>query len=266
MYFGSGLSSSFDEARVSSYILRASRCAPARALPWSGCAAWIAKCMTCRRFCGSRRRSRRPARPKFAAAKALKPMSSADCPAARAAVAECTVTLSWRMAGHNPAPPRHGAAVVLQLEQIVRRRCQGCCAVAGLIQTALSQVILVFGFGHSCSQALFEKAPSQIVGSGRNVDFDALGPLAVRAAPELSPSPCRRCRRGRVRDDAVVERGLPERLQNRPRFGCACQYCLTIVVRRSTPAAASTAPALRGSSCRRTAARSAAARCVTVPS
>src|SRR5713226_7321847 len=41
------------------------------------------------------------------------------------------------------------------------------CAVEGLIQTALSQVILFCGFEHSWSQPLFEKAPSQMVGSGR---------------------------------------------------------------------------------------------------
>src|ERR1700722_175517 len=43
-----------------------------------------------------------------------------------------------------------------------------CCAVLGLIHTALSQVILVCGLGNSCSQPLLANDPSQIVGSGRN--------------------------------------------------------------------------------------------------
>src|SRR5579883_370227 len=44
-----------------------------------------------------------------------------------------------------------------------------CSASAGLIQTALSHVILFCGFGNSCSQPLFENDPSQIAGSGRNM-------------------------------------------------------------------------------------------------
>src|SRR6202044_3013754 len=44
-----------------------------------------------------------------------------------------------------------------------------CCAVAGLIQTALSQVILLWGLGSSCSQPLLANDPSQMVGSGRNM-------------------------------------------------------------------------------------------------
>src|SRR5689334_5663495 len=41
-------------------------------------------------------------------------------------------------------------------------------AVAGLVMIALSQQILVIGFGSSCSQPLFAKRPSQTEGSGRN--------------------------------------------------------------------------------------------------
>src|ERR1700719_3931316 len=43
-----------------------------------------------------------------------------------------------------------------------------CVAVVGLIQTALSQVILFWGLGNSCSQPLLANDPSQMVGSGRN--------------------------------------------------------------------------------------------------
>ncbi len=44
-----------------------------------------------------------------------------------------------------------------------------CWEVLGLIQTALSQVILFCGLGSSCSQPLLANDPSQIVGSGRNM-------------------------------------------------------------------------------------------------
>src|SRR5260370_29790979 len=76
-----------------------------------------------------------------------------------------------------------------------------CCAVAGLTQTALSQVILLWGLGSSCSQPLFEKDPSQIVGSGRNrisrpcTGFDSaaggrLSAPVIRArAPLRTPPP-----------------------------------------------------------------------------
>src|SRR5579864_4685329 len=43
------------------------------------------------------------------------------------------------------------------------------CAVVGLIQTALSQVILFCGLGSSWSQPLLANDPSQTVGSGRNM-------------------------------------------------------------------------------------------------
>src|SRR5579872_928707 len=43
-----------------------------------------------------------------------------------------------------------------------------CCDVFGLIQMALSQVILFAGLGISCSQPLLENDPSQMVESGRN--------------------------------------------------------------------------------------------------
>src|ERR1043166_6879006 len=42
-------------------------------------------------------------------------------------------------------------------------------ASAGLTAITLSQVILVSGFGSSCSQATFAKRPSQMVGSGRKI-------------------------------------------------------------------------------------------------
>src|SRR6187455_243141 len=41
-------------------------------------------------------------------------------------------------------------------------------ASLGLIHAAVSQVSFVIGFGASCSQPLFEKRPSQTLGSGRN--------------------------------------------------------------------------------------------------
>src|SRR5580700_2611173 len=44
-----------------------------------------------------------------------------------------------------------------------------CCEVLGLIQTALSQVILFWGLGSSCSHPLLANDPSQIMGSGRNM-------------------------------------------------------------------------------------------------
>src|SRR5260370_14369386 len=43
-----------------------------------------------------------------------------------------------------------------------------CVASEGLIHTALSQVILFWGLGNSCSQPLLANDPSQIAGSGRN--------------------------------------------------------------------------------------------------
>src|SRR5579862_639365 len=42
-----------------------------------------------------------------------------------------------------------------------------CCEVLGLIQMALSQVILFCGLGSSCSQPLLANDPSHMVGSGR---------------------------------------------------------------------------------------------------
>src|SRR5688500_6304681 len=42
-------------------------------------------------------------------------------------------------------------------------------ASRGLIQAVGSHVILVSGFGSSCSQPLFAKRPSQMVGSGRKM-------------------------------------------------------------------------------------------------
>src|SRR5580700_7360308 len=41
-----------------------------------------------------------------------------------------------------------------------------CRAVAGLIKAALSQVRVLLGFGHSCSQPLLANDPSKTVGSG----------------------------------------------------------------------------------------------------
>src|ERR1700733_16160091 len=62
-----------------------------------------------------------------------------------------------------------------------------CCEVLGLIQMALSQVILFWGLGSSCSQPLLANDPSQMVGSGRKMismpcavlGCDAGGALAV---------------------------------------------------------------------------------------
>src|SRR5580692_5382981 len=44
-----------------------------------------------------------------------------------------------------------------------------CCEVLGLIQMALSQVILFAGLGSSCNQPLLANDPSQMVGSGRKL-------------------------------------------------------------------------------------------------
>src|SRR5579862_5954036 len=56
-----------------------------------------------------------------------------------------------------------------------------CCDVLGLIQMALSHVILFAGLGISCSQPLLENDPSQIVASGRNTISIPCGVLGVAA-------------------------------------------------------------------------------------
>src|ERR1700675_28037 len=58
-------------------------------------------------------------------------------------------------------------------------------AVAGLIQTALSQVILFWGLGNSCIQPLLANDPSQIVGSGRNRISSPCGCLGVAVGGAL---------------------------------------------------------------------------------
>src|SRR5581483_354643 len=61
-----------------------------------------------------------------------------------------------------------------------------CCDVFGLIQMALSHVILFVGFGSSCSQPLLEKEPSQMVGSGRNTTSMPCGVLGWAAGGILA--------------------------------------------------------------------------------
>src|SRR5437762_7587526 len=51
-----------------------------------------------------------------------------------------------------------------------------CCARCGLTQAVGSHVIFVSGLGSSCSQPLFAKRPSQMVGSGlKMISRPALG-------------------------------------------------------------------------------------------
>src|SRR5690242_15222135 len=49
------------------------------------------------------------------------------------------------------------------------------CSVAGLTKIALSQVILVIGFGSSCSHPLFAKRPSRTHGSRRKATSSPVG-------------------------------------------------------------------------------------------
>src|SRR5712675_2542881 len=57
------------------------------------------------------------------------------------------------------------------------------CAVFGLSIATLSQVSFVSGFGNSCSQPLFEKRPSQIVGSGRKTISSPCGATPGESEP-----------------------------------------------------------------------------------
>src|SRR5438132_6853174 len=62
-------------------------------------------------------------------------------------------------------------------------------ANVGLTKAALSQVSLLIGLGHSCSQPLFAKRPSQTVGSAQKFSSSsAAGDTRVLAAAEVTAS------------------------------------------------------------------------------
>ena len=142
-----------------------------------------------------------------------------------------------------------------------RWRSPSASARAGLMKAALSQVIRVNGLGSSWSQPLLANRPSQIVGSGRKTSSSPLGgPVAARRGPG---------RPGPWASTALALRAVPaitplRRALPPGRLEVARQRLPPPVVaddlqRRSVGLAQQDARAARWPTCRRRAARSAAA-------
>ena len=117
------------------------------------------------------------------------------------------------VAGHDPNRPGDACAPDTSTRPCRRYSRFFCCAVVGLIQMALSQVILFWGLGSSCSQPLLANDPSQMVGSGRKMISIPCADLGWRRRGHLRRDVHRR-QRG-VWHHAVVQRLLPEDVEVR---------------------------------------------------